>query len=683
MSEILAPHGCLVSQISWKAAVIFCVPSDSDRCDIFAASVDIMDVDLKLGFSLGDWEVQPLLGQIIGSSGAVHMEPKVMDVLVALASRPGEVIERDDLLNEVWGGRAVADEPLTRCIASLRRILNDSRVAPEYIETIPKRGYRLVAPVKAHAMSGRSRTSRRIAELWRRRQFRIGAAYAAVAILIVGLSIWFVLRPQDDPPIPATAVSLAVLPFANLSDDSGNEYFSDGLSEEIMTRLAGVEGLIVVARTSSFSFKESNDDAKTIARKLQVSHLLDGSVRKDGDRLRITAELIDSEGFRLWSDNYEGVLSDVFYLQDTIANDIVSQVRPSLKVTDTELPIETEPPTENLDAYELVLRGGFQLQRRNEGPLKRSISLFEKAIELDENYGDAYVGLATAYALLPFYSLEPRDAAFDLAMATIEKGANKDSSVDTKAAGIMSFMLFSGEWRWIESEIGFRRALAYSPDDAELLQWYSQFLGSVGRTEESLYHAMRAKELDQLSPVINHRLAIAYMWMNQNDLAREQYGLASELGMAPASNPEAYVIFLLRLAEYDEARLLMTGLQKMMGHSTDWIEPVLQAIQDPENRPAAVEAVIRAERENDISKQYLYGVWVYLNETDRALDIAHELIKDRPSFNTELLFAEETSALRQNPRFGDLIREIGLHRYWENFGWPEMCSPVGEQIVCY
>ena len=679
MFGILAPHSCVVSQISWKAAVIFCVPSDWSRCDIFVARVDIMDVDLKLGFSLGDWEVQPLLGQIIGSSGAVHVEPKIMDVLVALASRPGEVIERDDLMNEVWGGRAQSDEPLNRCIASLRRILNDSRAAPEYVETIPKRGYRLVAPVKAHAMSGRSRPSHPIAEFWRRRLFRREAVYAVVAVLIVGLGVWFVLRPPDNS---ATPVTLAVLPFANLSDDS-DEPISDGLSVEIMTRLARVEGLIVVARTSSFSFKESNDDAKTIARKLQVSHLLDGSVRKDGDRLKITAELIDSEGLRLWSDNYTGVLSDVFSLQDTIANDIVSQVRPSLQVMDTKSPIETEPPTDNLDAYELVLRGGFQLQRRNESALTHSISLFENAIELDENYGDAYVGLATAYALLPSYALVAQDASFDLAMATIEKGANKDPSVDTKAAGIMSFMLFFGEWRWIESEIGFRKALAYSPDDAELLQWYSQFLGGVGRTEESLYHATRAKELDRLSPVINHRLAIAYMWMNQNELAREQYELASELGMAPASIPEAYLILLLRLGEYDEVRLLMTGLEKMLGHSTDWIEPVLQAIQDPETRPAAVEAVIRAERENDISKQYLYGVWVYLNETDRALDIAHELIQDRPSFNTEIMFAEETSALRQNPRFGDLIREIGLHRYWENFGWPEMCSPVGEQIVCH
>ena len=679
MFGILAPHSCVVSQISWKAAVIFCVPSDWSRCDIFVARVDIMDVDLKLGFSLGDWEVQPLLGQIIGSSGAVHVEPKIMDVLVALASRPGEVIERDDLMNEVWGGRAQSDEPLNRCIASLRRILNDSRAAPEYVETIPKRGYRLVAPVKAHAMSGRSQPSHPIAEFWRRRLFRREAVYAVVAVLIVGLGVWFVLRPPDNS---ATPVTLAVLPFANLSDDS-DEPISDGLSVEIMTRLARVEGLIVVARTSSFSFKESNDDAKTIARKLQVSHLLDGSVRKDGDRLKITAELIDSEGLRLWSDNYTGVLSDVFSLQDTIANDIVSQVRPSLQVMDTKSPIETEPPTDNLDAYELVLRGGFQLQRRNESALTHSISLFENAIELDENYGDAYVGLATAYALLPSYALVAQDASFDLAMATIEKGANKDPSVDTKAAGIMSFMLFFGEWRWIESEIGFRKALAYSPDDAELLQWYSQFLGGVGRTEESLYHATRAKELDRLSPVINHRLAIAYMWMNQNELAREQYELASELGMAPASIPEAYLILLLRLGEYDEVRLLMTGLEKMLGHSTDWIEPVLQAIQDPETRPAAVEAVIRAERENDISKQYLYGVWVYLNETDRALDIAHELIQDRPSFNTEIMFAEETSALRQNPRFGDLIREIGLHRYWENFGWPEMCSPVGEQIVCH
>jgi TolB-like protein len=635
------------------------------------------------------------------------MEPKVMDVLIALASRPGEVIERTELVNEVWGGRAVTDEPLTRCIAELRRILKDSRREPSYVETVPKRGYRLVAPVKTQVSAEataqgepeatqaepgvrKSWWTRQLVELRARRVSRRAAVYAVVGIVFLALSAKFVLdrtfreqQPDVEAATPA-AVSIAVLPFANLSDQGENEYFSDGLSEEIMNRLANVDGLLVVARASSFSFKGSDQDARTIAGELGVSHLLDGSVRKDRDRIRISAQLVDRDGYQLWLKSYEGVLNvdDVFSLQDEIANDIVTEVRPALLVEGAQEPIRTEPPTDNISAYELVLRGRFHMQRREESPLRRSIALFEQAIDLDESYGDAYVALASAHALLPFYSYEPVESAFDLAMTTIEKGAQRDSSVDSKAAGIMSFMLFNSEWRWIESEIGFRRALEYSPHDAELLQWYSQFLGSVGRREESLDFAMQAKQLDRLSPVANHRLAIAYLWTGKNDLARQQYELAKELGMAPTANAEAYLIMLIRLGELDKARSLMIGLQKMLGYGTDWIDPVMRALQDPAHIPAAVEAVARAERSNDISKQHLFGVWVYLNETDRALNIALRLVQDRPSFNTEILFVEETAALRSNPRFNELIRAVALHRYWENFGWPEMCHPDGEQIVC-
>lgn len=142
------------------------------------------------------------------------------------------------------------------------------------------------------------------------------------------------------------------------------------------------------------------------------------------------------------------------------------------------------------------------------------------------------------------------------------------------------------------------------------------------------------------------------------------------------------MILLLRLGKYDDARSLMTGLQTVLGYGTDWIDPVLTAIQEPQYMPAAVEAVARAEQNDGISKQYLFGVWVYLNETDRALDVALELIQDRPSFNAEFLFSEESRALRSNPRFGDLVRAMGLDRYWDNFGWPKMCQREEEQIVC-
>ena len=641
-----------------------------------------MDDRLKQGFYLDGWEVRPLLGKAVGPDGEVHVEPKVMEVLVALASRPGEVVERDVLADEVWQGRAMSDEPLNRCIAQLRRVLGDSRHEPRFVQTVPKRGYRLVAEVRlmqppetaGDAAVGEAVTPPPGPRL---RRF---AWLALAAALVLAFAAVLVMDRNGSPVEPAPR-SIAVLPFVILSDD-GDDHFGDGLSEEIRNRLSGVPEVTVTGRTSSEVFRGSNEDAKSIMDRLAVGHLLEGSVRRDGDRIRIQVYLVDRNGNRVWSESYQGILDDVFAIQDDIANDIVDTIAPELVQADSGFRIRTPPPTANMDAYELVLWGRAQLARRDEGPLRGSIASFQQAIDLDDAYGDAYVGLATARALLPFYSYEPVDESFDLAMATIEDGARKDPTVDVNAAGIMAFMLFYRDWRWIEAENAFRRALESTPRHAELLNWYSLFLGGVGRSEASLEYALRGKELDRLSPVVNQRLAIAWLWANQDERAYEQFEIAREYGMAPTAQLEAYLILLLRLGEYDKARTLMLGLQRMMGMDPDWIEQFFLALHDPSHRQAAVDAVDRAVRNNDISNLHLFGVWVYLDELDRAFDAAFLLINDRPNFNTEFLFAEETAALRAHPRFAELIRAMGLDTYWRHFGWPTYCGPEGDGIAC-
>jgi tetratricopeptide (TPR) repeat protein len=377
------------------------------------------------------------------------------------------------------------------------------------------------------------------------------------------------------------------------------------------------------------------------------------------------------------------VLEDVFSLQDTIANDIVSQVRPSLPVDTQKDPIETVPPTHDLEAYELVLRGNFHLQRRNEGPLKRSIGLFEEAISLDDRYGDAYVGLATAQALLPSYSYETPEESFSSAMATIEKGAQFDSSVPIKASGIKSFILYNSQkWSWIASENGFRQALDYTPDNAEVLQWYSLFLSSTGRFEDSLLVAERAQQLDPLSPVVNHRLAIAHLWANNDDEALRYFERARELGMPSMSIPGAYIILMLRNGEYEKPRQVLAGVQRMLGLGSYWLDAFFAALEDPKLVPSAVTAVEKAAENGDVPRRYLYPIWTYLQQDDRALDAAFDLVQDPPKFNTEFLFSRESAVLRANPRFEQLVQIIGLRRYWEEFEWPDTCQPAGESVVC-
>ncbi len=339
-------------------------------------------------------------------------------------------------------------------------------------------------------------------------------------------------------------------------------------------------------------------------------------------------------------------------------------------------PIATSAPTENVAAYELLLRGRQFLHRRDEESLRRSIRLFQEAIELDRGYGQAYVELAKAYALLPAYSAELQDEMFDRALATLAAGVEQDPALDVSMQGVLALVAYS-RWDWITAEVAFRRALEQANNDTDLSVWYSQFLSAVGRTAASAEVAQRAKELDPLSPVVNHRLSVASLWIDADAEALRYSLIAAELGMGPTASPDSYIVLKFRLGDYPAVRPLLIGVQTMFARPTGWVDPLLEALASPAKRPEAIEALARAEEARDIPHKYLFGAWVYVGEDERALATALKLVNDRPSFNVEFLFSREARSLRAHPRFGELVRAIGLDRYWDQFGWPDICSRSG------
>jgi TolB-like protein/DNA-binding winged helix-turn-helix (wHTH) protein len=664
-------------------------------------------VELKQGFKLGSFEVRPLTGEVSGTHGTAHLEPKVMEVLAALAQRPGEVVEREELLKLIWGARAaVADEPLTRCIAELRRVLGDSRQTPVFIQTIPKRGYRLLCPVSPLAagpaptpVAAQQAAVERVAAEPppaaapqpsapsappRRRVTHpavVGGGLAA-ALALAGIALWAMSRDAADSASgePVARNTIAVLPFTDVGGSPDSAYFGEGLADEILNRLSAVEGLRVVARTSSFAARDSTDDVRSIGQRLAAAHLVEGTIRRDGGRVRIDVQLVDAQrGYRIWNAPYEGVLGDIFELQDEIANTIVAKLRKTVPTELPTTPIATSAPTTNLDAYQLFLRGRQELKRRDEGSLRRSILFFQRAIELDPRYGQAYVELAKAYVLLPSYSAEIQDEMFDLALATLAAGVEHDAAIDDSMQVVLALVAYA-RWDWIAAEVAFRRALEHGHDDPDLLVWYSQFLAAVGRPAASVEHARRAREVDLLSPVANHRLSVASMWVDADDDAERYAQVAEELGMGPT--PDAYIVLKLRQRDHAAVRPLLIGVQTMFARPTAWVDPLLDALANPDRRPQAVEALARAEAARDVPPKYLFGSWLYLAESERALDAGLRLVNDRPSFNVEFVFAREALALRRHPRFGELVRAIGLNRYWDRFGWPERCRQSNDTITC-
>jgi TolB-like protein/DNA-binding winged helix-turn-helix (wHTH) protein/Flp pilus assembly protein TadD len=641
---------------------------------------------LQAGFRLGGlWEVRPLLGTLEGEPGAVHLEPKVMSVLVFLAERSGEVISREELIERLWDGRIVSDEVLSRCISQLRTRLQDDPHEPRFIQTVPKIGYRLVATVEPHSPPSQhvNAETEAAAGAGASRGRGRALASAAIGVLVVVFGLFLGQAPPPDGDDPAVELpSIVVLPFVNRSDDPENEYFSDGLTEELIDRLASVAGLQVISSTTAFALNRHSEDVRSIAEQLGVTHVLEGHVRKDEERVRITVQLVDAKrGFQIWSQRFDSRLQDVFAVQDEIANSIVDELGPRL-ASGARHEISTLAPTEVMRAYELLLQARYHLRRREEAPIRRSIELFQEALELDPRLSAATVGLATAYALLPFYSSENAERMAELALAALQSGSQEDPALQSRAWEVLAFLHLS-RWEWIEAEQHFRRALTAAPNDADIHQWYSQQLARTGDAAGSLYHAQRAKRLDLLSPVVNYRLAVAYLWVDDDARARQQFMLASELGMGATANPNAYLVLLLRAGEYDEAARVLAHVSGQRGSPMDWVDPLLAALRDPAVEPAAREALGRAARDGSMSPQLLYAAWLYLGDIETALDIVLEQLLAKPAqFDVEFLFARETAALRRHPRFGEVLVALGLDLYWDTYGWPAFCARRDATIVC-
>lgn len=650
-------------------------------------------MDLQRGFVLGTWVVRPLENRLVGNEAEERLEPKAMDVLVELARHPGEVVTRNHLFDTVWAGTIVTDEVLSRCISLLRQQLGDDAKNPRFIQTIPRRGYRLMCSVgplqtppqpasAAPGGPGAAPTATR-SPAGSRRLLAAAAGMVAVVVLAV-----MVLRGRDEvPPAPVGAtdrIAIAVLPFTDLSEGGGKGWFSDGLSDEVMWLLSRNPQLDVVARSSTLVYRERPEDVREIARQLNVDHVLEGSVRQAGGRMRVSIQLIDADdGYQRWSESYERDVEDILSVQREIAQAVVASLPLAGKQINGPGPAGEEVPTSSVEAWQLFLRGRHQWKKRGAEPLIRSIELYRQAIELDPAFARAYLGLAGSYALLPYYSGEPEAPAFRQAWEAASQAVELDPQVEGEAEAVLAFLDFS-RWNWLEARRRFAIAMERAPGNANLRQWHSQFLSSTGWLEESVTEAEAARALDAVSPVVNDRLAVAYLWAGDDEKAARQFAIAGELGLAPSANPEGYLIFLVRNGRLDEAERLLSGLLGGAGLAADWVPPVFDGLRDPAARPAARAPLARAASENLVPPRILFGALLLLGDAEGALALANRIIDsgDHRSLDVEFLFAPESAPLRRHPGFSGLVDRLGLADYWRQTGWPPMCGETAGRLTC-
>ena len=517
-------------------------------------------------------------------------------------------------------------------------------------------------------------------------QVRLRVAYAAVVVLLMaGLGYLLYERGLGRAMAGERHGSIAVLPFTNLSGDASKDYFSDGMSEELLNLLARVPGLQVASRTSAFAYKGRNVDIRQVGKDLGVETVLEGSVRQAGDQVRITAQLIDTEtGFHLWSDTYDRQLADIFQVQDEIAGAIVDRLRIQLAPEDQQLAQRTRAPTQNVEAYELYLQGRAVWKKRGEANLKRAIELYQSALTRDPAFARAHAALASAYVVMAGYTKEQGDEKkFNpMAETSARQALVLEPNIGEAHAVLAQINADRGDF--LDAESGFFFAISLEPNEPTPHHWYSILLSRVGRLQAGLTQARRAYELDPSSPILAANLGNMLLQLGQDDEALRFVSLASELGLSKKEYGVAATV-AIRRGDWVDARRLMGEIDNIPDEIKPEAQRFVDALADPKLRPEVV-AGMRAIDPKIAPQAFFIGPYLQLGEVDlvfRILD--EELRNDANSWvnNWDLghVWTPEGRRFRTDKRFGPLAERIGMVDYWKQYGYPDGCRAGTDAVL--
>jgi len=586
-----------------------------------------------------------------------RIQDNPLTVLLLLLERKGEVVTREELKQRLWPSDTFveADDGLNTAIRKLREVLGDSSENPIYIETIPRRGYRFIgevlrdeeAPGLPPPVESAVDTATESHRSWRR-VWAI-AAIAGVVTTAIGAAGWFRYRTR----LPAVR-SIAVLPFANLSSDPSQDYFADAMTEELTSDLGRISALRVISRTSAMHYKNTQKTAPEIAQELNVDVLVESSVVRSGDRVRITAQLIDARVDRhLWSESYERDLKDVLALQSDVARAIAGQVRAAITPDENE---RLRPPSVDPKAYEAYMRGRFFVDKWTPEDSAQALRSFEQAAAFDQNYALAYVGMAECFV-------------FGVAGIDDEEGVKRGIAAATRALelkpdmgeahAMLGMLRLQKDWNFAAAEAEIRKGIALSPNYASAHHWYSHLLIELGRLDESLIEAKTLLELDPVSPTPVGHLAYHYRAAREWDLAITWYQKELAMDLSHVDDfgemGEAYVgkrMFPDAIEQLTRAvEMSRNGAQHpyylaRLGYA--------YALSGDVAKAKKILAELPSVNLNDLA-----CVYAGLGERDRSIALLEQSFQ-RHTFPLDAGYALEFDSLRSDPRFTELLHRVGL-----------------------
>jgi TolB-like protein/DNA-binding winged helix-turn-helix (wHTH) protein/Flp pilus assembly protein TadD len=613
---------------------------------------------VKGDFNVGGWLAQPRLNSVSSAGESRRVEPKVMQVLVSLAEHAGEVVSKEDLIKAAWPETFVSDDVLLRSISELRRVFDDDPKDPRFIQTITKRGYRLIAKVSAvqeERVSGRAAPVRAIP----RRPLVLAAGFAMLTLLGAGYLGWRWFRPT--PTRSPSRTMLAVLPFQNLSGDPGQEYFSDGLTEEMITQLAGLqpEDLRVLAMTTAMHYKGRAQRIDQIGRELGADYVIEGAVRRENHRVRITAQLVRvADQSQMWAQAYDRDLSSILAVQREVAQAVAMRI-PSALVNDRPARIPAARPV-SPEAYVAYLMGIQCKNRLSPQELETAVGHFQRAVELDPTFARAWLGLSDAYRFLgSWWGDVPPKKAFPLAQQAVERALELDPNLGIAYSG-RGWGRFVYDWNWREAEADMKRGIELSPNSAASHSAYANFLRTMKRLKEAHREFDLCLEIDPLAPLpvaeaalncleIGESKKAEDLFLRLGDLARDSrshfWGLAAFYNNT--GRPEKAIEILeeaMRMPRPDRISLLVLGRAYARAGRSAGTRRVIDLLL---KRPGGAQASI-AE---------LYS---RLGDNERAILLYERAFTERDPFLVWLNWTPADSSIWKDRRFQDLVRRMNF-----------------------
>lgn len=641
-----------------------------------------MKVQAKHFYDFGPFRLDVEESLLLRDGESLTLPPKAFETLLALVENSGHLLNKEDLMKRLWPDTFVEEANLANNISLLRRVLGDDAQVRQYIETVPKRGYRFVASVRESSEESaglmvRERTraqftieeaaeeideqARSLPAPRRARSFRLPALIACALLAAAG----YYFRPgRIVPPAPAappSVRSIAVLPFKPLVETSRDEVLEMGMADTLITRLSNIRQINVRPMSAVRKYANFGQDAAAAGLEQRVDAVLEGSIQRSGDDVRVTVRLVRvTDASVIWTGQFDEKFTNIFALQDAISERVAGAL--AVRLSGSERQWLTKHATENTEAYQLYLKGRYHFDKWEVDGFKKAFECFKKAIEIDSTYAPAYAGMADAYINLGAWSEMAVSQSHPQARTWAEKALEIDDQLPEAhtSLGIINAEYY---WNWPKAEEHYKRAIELNPNYVLAHQFYAEFLSRMGRLEEGIAEARLAQHLDPISVGPSWDVALAYYHARQNENALAE--LHKSIELHPDSGLAYFLLGLIyaRTEKYEEALSALQRARVLTGDLLDVVAVQGATYALAGKRSEALNCL--RELQDRSKKRYVApfligGIYSALGDKDKAIDYLERAYEDRNWFLMMLKVEPALDPLRSDPRFQDLLRRMNF-----------------------